>query len=110
VPLTISTAEIDWWETEGNYMRLHTAGASYLIRATAANLEQQLDPTQFLRIHRRFIVNVNRIVEVLPSFAGDGIVILRNGTRLRLSRTHRDGLLHRLDPKPLLTSVAAGSR
>ena len=93
--MTVRAADVDWWETEGNYMRLHTGGASYLIRATAASLEQQLDATQFLRIHRRFIVNVGRIAEVLPSFAGDGIVVLRNGTRLRLSRT-RDRLLHRL--------------
>jgi two-component system, LytTR family, response regulator len=96
VTTSVRAADVDWWETEGNYMRLHTGGASYLIRATAASLEQQLDGAQFLRIHRRFIVNLSRIADVLPSFAGDGIVVLRDGTKLRLSRTHRDRLLRRL--------------
>jgi DNA-binding LytR/AlgR family response regulator len=98
--MIVRTADVDWWETEGNYMRLHTNGVSYLIRATAASLERQLDASEFLRIHRRFIVNVGQIAEVLPSIAGDGIVILRNGTKLRLSRTHRERLSERMGIPP----------
>ncbi|MDB4878378.1 MAG: LytTr DNA-binding region [Gemmatimonadetes bacterium] len=92
----IRTADVDWWETDGNYIRLHVAGASHLIRMTAASIEPQLDPRAFIRIHRRYIVNVDRIVEVQPWFAGDAIIVLRNGAKLRLSRTYRERLHARL--------------
>lgn len=92
----VKTSDIDWWETDGNYMRLHVGGASHLIRMTAASIEPQLDPRVFLRIHRRYIVNIERIVEVQPWFAGDAIVVLRNGAKLRLSRTYRERLHTRL--------------
>jgi len=92
----VKTADIDWWETDGNYMRLHVGAASHLIRMTAASIEPQLDPRAFLRIHRRYIVNIERIVEVQPWFAGDAIVVLRNGAKLRLSRTYRERLHARL--------------
>jgi two-component system LytT family response regulator len=92
----VRTADVDWWETDGNYIRLHVGGASHLIRMTAASIEPQLDPRSFIRIHRRYIVNVDRIVEVQPWFAGDAIVVLRNGAKLRLSRTYRERLHARL--------------
>jgi two-component system, LytTR family, response regulator len=92
----VRTADIDWWETDGNYMRLHVGATSHLIRMTAASIEPQLDPRTFLRIHRRYMVNVDRIVEVQPWFAGDAIVVLRNGVKLRLSRTYRERLHARL--------------
>ena len=92
----VRTADVDWWETDGNYMRLHVGGTSHLIRMTAASIEPQLDPRAFIRIHRRYIVNVDRIVEVQPWFAGDAIVVLRNGAKLRLSRTYRERLHARL--------------
>ncbi len=92
----VRTADVDWWETDGNYIRLHVGGTSHLIRMTAASIEPQLDPRSFIRIHRRYIVNVDRIVEVQPWFAGDAIVVLRNGAKLRLSRTYRERLHTRL--------------
>jgi two-component system, LytTR family, response regulator len=92
----IRTADVDWFETEGNYMRLHVGRASHLIRTTAAELETQLDPREFVRIHRRYLVNLERVVEVQPWFAGDAIVVLRDGTKLRLSRTHREQFHARL--------------
>ncbi|MGH7619344.1 MAG: LytR/AlgR family response regulator transcription factor [Gemmatimonadaceae bacterium] len=104
----VKTVDIDWWETDGNYMRLHVAGASHLIRMTAASIEPQLDPRVFLRIHRRYIVNVDRIVEVQPWFAGDAIVVLKNGSKLRLSRTYRERLHARLGARTDdTTSVSA---
>lgn len=92
----IRTADVDWLETDGNYIRLHVGGASHLLRMTAAAIEPQLDQRAFLRVHRRFIVNVDRIVEVQPWFAGDAILVLRNGAKLRVSRTYRERLHARL--------------
>ena len=92
----VRTGDIDWWETDGNYVRLHVGASSHLIRATATSIEGQLDPRQFLRIHRRYIVNIDRVAEVQPWFGGDSIVLLRGGTKLRLSRTYRERLHSRL--------------
>jgi two-component system LytT family response regulator len=92
----IRTADVDWLETDGNYIRLHVGNTNHLLRTTAAALEPQLDPRAFIRVHRRYIVNVDRIVEVQPWFAGDAILILRNGARLRVSRTYRERLHARL--------------
>jgi two-component system, LytTR family, response regulator len=92
----IRVADIDWFATEGNYVRIHLGGSSFLVRLTAASIEPQLDPSAFIRIHRRYIVNVDRIVEVQPWFAGDAIVVLKNGAKLRMSRTFRERLHARL--------------
>ncbi|MEP6492575.1 MAG: LytTR family DNA-binding domain-containing protein [bacterium] len=103
----VRTADVDWWETDGNYIRLHVGGTSHLIRMTAAAIEPQLDPRSFIRIHRRYIVNVDRIVEVQPWFAGDAIVVLRNGAKLRLSRTYRERLHARLGARSDVTEGSA---
>jgi two-component system LytT family response regulator len=66
--------------------------AATLDSALHAYFDAQLDPGRFTRIHRRYIVNLDRIVEIQPWFAGDAVVALRSGAKLRLSRTHRAGL------------------
>ena len=96
----VRVADVDWWETDGNYVRLHVGAASHLIRSTAASIEPQLDPRAFIRIHRRYIVNVDRIVEVQPWFAGDAVAVLRTGAKLRVSRTYRERLHARLGARP----------
>jgi two-component system, LytTR family, response regulator len=92
----VRAADVDWFETDGNYLRLHVGKTSHLIRGTATELEKQLDPKQFVRIHRRYLVNLDRVAEVQPWFAGDAIVILRDGTKLRMSRSHRASFHSRL--------------
>jgi two-component system LytT family response regulator len=82
--------EIDWIEASGNYVTLHVASASYLIRQTMNDLEASLNPQQFLRIHRSTIVNIDRVKELQPLFHGDFAMILQNGTRLTLSRNYRN--------------------
>ena len=82
--------QVDWIEAEGVYVRLHTGEKAYLLRESLSNVEERLDPGQFMRIHRSTIVNVGRIREIVPHFNGGSIVMLRDGTRLKLSRTYRD--------------------
>ena len=84
--------EIDWIEAAGNYVRLHTSRDSHLVRDTMNNVESRLDTSRFLRIHRSTIVNLERIKELQPWFHGDYVVLLRDGTRLTLSRSYRDRL------------------
>ncbi len=84
--------EIDCIQAEGNYVRVHSAAKSYLLRATISGLEAQLDPRVFLRIHRSAIVKLDRIKELQPWFHGEYHVILQTGQKLTLSRNYRANL------------------
>jgi two-component system LytT family response regulator len=88
----LNTDEIDWIEAEGNYVNIHTGKKSYLLRETISSLEAQLDPKEFVRIHRSAIVNINRIKELQPWSHGEYHIILHDGTRLTLSRSYREKL------------------
>jgi two-component system LytT family response regulator len=92
----VKTSDVDWVQAEGNYVRVHAGSVSHLIRETLGAVESILDPEQFSRIHRSTIVNLDRIRELQPWFAGDYVVILKDGTQLRLSRTYREHLQTRL--------------
>ena len=81
--------EIDWIEADGYHVRLHAGARTHLHRASLATLEQQLDPDEFVRIHRSTIVRVARVREMEPYFHGEYTVVLADGTRLKLSRTYR---------------------
>jgi len=90
--LLIDVSDIDWVGADGDYVRIHAAGKSHLLRDTMAAMEERLDPATFVRIHRSAIVNVDRIRELRPYSSREYSVILRDGTRLRLSRRYRDRL------------------
>jgi two-component system, LytTR family, response regulator len=92
----VRTRDIDWCEAAGNYVRLHVGSQTHLVRGTMGHIESQLDPAQFVRIHRSAIVNVDRIQELHSSFGGEYVVLLHDKTRLTLSRGYRDGLQSRL--------------
>jgi two-component system, LytTR family, response regulator len=89
----VETERVDWLEAAGNYVRLHVGTRTHLVRATLAGLLQSLDPARFVRIHRSRIVNLDRVKEVQPWVGGDYVAILKDGRRLRVSRTFRDDLL-----------------
>jgi len=82
--------EIDWIETHGNYLKVHTGRESHLIRGTMQSLETKLDPEKFVRVHRSVIVNVEKIKEIYPRSNGDQDLVLQNGRQLMLSRNYRD--------------------
>lgn len=84
--LFLKPDEIDWIEAEGDYVKFHAGSRGYLMRETMTQLEARLDPQQFVRIHRSAIVNLDRLQKLSPSFAGEYAVILRDGTKLKLSR------------------------
>ena len=88
--------EIDWIEAAGNYVRLHVGTTSHLLRETMNAIEGRLDPEKFFRIHRSRIVNMERIQEMQPWLNGEYAVVLRNGTRVPLSRGYREKLQERL--------------
>ena len=88
----LKTDDIDWIEAADNYVSLHVGAETHLHRETMSSLAEQLSPKKFLRISRSTIVNVERIKELQPLFHGDYVVILRNGTKLNLSRNYREAL------------------
>jgi two-component system LytT family response regulator len=90
--LLLKTDDIDWIEAADNYVNLHVGNESHLFRETMTALEAKLPPDKFIRIGRSAIVNVERIKELQPMFHGEYTVILRNGTRLTLSRNYREKL------------------
>ena len=90
--LFLKTEEIDWIEADDNYVRLHAAGKTHLLRRTMNELEAALAPEQFARIHRSAIVNLDRVRELQPLFNGEALIVLLDGTELKLSRSRRESL------------------
>jgi two-component system LytT family response regulator len=88
--ILLPTDEIDWIESYGNYLKLHTGRESHLIRGTMQSLEAKLDPEKFVRVHRSTIVNIEKIKEIYPRSNGDQDLVLQNGQQLMLSRKYRD--------------------
>jgi two-component system LytT family response regulator len=89
-------AEIDWIEAAGVYVNLHAAGKEFLYRASLTDIAERLDPQRFIRIHRSAIVNIESIVQLEPASHGEFEVVLKNGSRARVSRTYRTQLEQRL--------------
>ncbi len=84
----IRAEDVDWIEGDGNYVRLHVGKSSHRIRVSLKALAPQLDPRRFARVHKSAIVNLDRIKEVQPWFAGDYTAILHGGHQVRVSRTY----------------------
>jgi two-component system LytT family response regulator len=82
--------EIDWMEAAGNYVKLHVGSETHLMRETMNKLEEQLNPQQFIRIHRSTIINIAKIKELQPYFNGEYTVTLQNNTTVILSRGYRE--------------------
>ncbi len=88
--------DVDWIEAQGDYICLHTQGKRHLVREKISEMETQLSPDHFLRIHRSTMINVARIKEMQPLFHGEYAVVLQDGTRLTMSRSFRDRVFDRL--------------
>jgi two-component system LytT family response regulator len=90
--LLVKAADIVYIGAEGNYIRLHTVAGEHLMRETMAGILARLDPALFRRIHRSHIVNLDHVNKLLPWFGGDSLVMMADGSRLTLSRNHREAL------------------
>ncbi len=88
----LDTAEIDWIEAYGNYVRFHAGKESYAVRSGIGQLADRLDPGEFVRIHRSTVVNVRKIKELEPCDNGEYIVVLKDGKQLSCSRGYAAGL------------------
>lgn len=85
--------EVEWFESDGNYVVLHQGENEPRIRSTLAGLEEALDPRRFVRVHRSAIINLDFLKEVQPWFSGDYLAIMIGGQHIRVSRRYKDQLL-----------------
>ena len=90
--IVLAYADVDWIAAEGDYVRVFARGRGHLVRHTMTAMEARLDPGAFARIHRSTIVNVARVREIRAHGDRDYIVVLRDDTKLKMSRSYRDRL------------------
>ncbi len=93
--VALDPSSIDWVQSDGDYVRIFAGRRTFLHQATISAFANEL-PTQFVRVHRAAIVNVERISELAPLTNGDYSILLSTGARLKLARTRRAALAERL--------------
>jgi two-component system LytT family response regulator len=86
----VAVEQVDWVDSVDNYLRLHVGGRTHLCRGTLKELEQELDPARFARIHRAAIVAIDRIASIRSHASGGHELELRDGARLRSSRHYHE--------------------
>jgi two-component system LytT family response regulator len=90
----VAVREIERLEADGDYVAVHVRGRRHLVYLPLAEFERRLDPTQFLRIHRSHIVNLDFVSHLQPFDAGRLQVTMRDGTTLLASRVRSKELRH----------------
>ncbi|MGA2595799.1 MAG: protein kinase [Bryobacteraceae bacterium] len=95
----IPIERLDYVEAQDDYVSLHSEGKNYLKQQTISSLESSLDPQQFVRIHRSYIVNLERVSRIEPYTKDSRIAILADGTQLPVSRAGYDRLKSLLDQR-----------
>ena len=97
--LFVKSTALEWIAAEGNYARLHTPEASYLIRESLQNLESELDPELFVRVHRSAIVNIERVRKLILGPDGAFSIVLQSDATVSLGPTYRERLEELLGQK-----------
>jgi len=88
----VPVKQIDWIESSGNYVTIHAGVSQHLLRETMKGMESRLDPREFRRIHRNYIVNMARVAELHPWSGEEHVLVLRSGAKLPVSRRYRRNL------------------
>jgi two-component system, LytTR family, response regulator len=94
----VRAVDVDWFEADRNYVRMHVGKMAYAVRSTLHGVERRLDPERFVRVHRSSILNIERLDRLEPLFHGEYAAFLRDGTRLQVSRTYGSQLRRLLQP------------
>ena len=92
----VKVEDIIWIEADNQYIKLHTATRSHLLRESLTGMESQLDGRNFVRVHRSGIVNINFIDNLESHFNGEYIITMSNGSAVKLSKTYREALKKRI--------------
>jgi len=83
----VATSSVDHIEAQDDYVQVSAAGKAWLKNQRMSELEAQLDPQVFIRIHRSWIVNVGAIARIEPASKDNYCAVLKDGTRLPISRS-----------------------
>jgi two-component system, LytTR family, response regulator len=83
----IPVDSVDFVESQDDYISIRAAGKNYLKEQAISDLEQQLPPQEFVRIHRRFLLNISRLAKIELSEKENRIAILLDKTQLPISRS-----------------------
>ena len=84
----VPVEQVDWIDVADNYLQLHTGAKTHLYRSTMKEIEEELEPSRFVRIHRCVMVAIDRIAAIHAQDVGGYLVELRDGTQLRSSRAY----------------------
>ena len=95
----IPIGKLDYAEAQDDYIALASEGKKHLKQQTISSLETLLDPSRFLRVHRSYIVNLERVAKIEPYGKDTHLAILNDGTRLPVSRSGYGRLRAVLDQK-----------
>ena len=90
----IETSDIDWVDAAGDYMCIHVGDDIHVMRITMKDLEMQLDPKIFQRVHRSTIVNLDKVTKVRSHANGEFHLMLVNGVSIKMSRSYKDKVSH----------------
>jgi len=88
----IPSEQVDYVEAQDDYVAVHAAGHSHLKHQTLSELSETLDPERFVRVHRSYLVNVDRIARVELIAKDQRVIILRDGKQLPVSRSGHERL------------------
>ena len=94
VTTLLPIVDITWIEAAGDYMCIHSGSKVHVMRSTMKQLEAKLNPTIFQRIHRSTIVNLDYIEKICSHINGEYFLILKDGSRIKMSRSYRDKIKH----------------
>ncbi|MEW6992287.1 LytR/AlgR family response regulator transcription factor [Colwelliaceae bacterium 6441] len=86
----VPVKDILWIEAAGDYMCVHTEDNTHILRKTMKQLEESLDPKQFIRSHRSTIVNKNYIEKFCSQLNGEYYLVMKNGKQVKVSRSYKD--------------------
>ena len=90
----VPVKDIDWVDAAGDYMCVHVQGQTHIMRTTMKELEAQLDPNIFQRVHRSTIVNLQRVDKVSSHINGEFHLTLSCGSSLKMSRSYKEKVKH----------------
>lgn len=82
----IPVDQLDYAEAQDDYVALHSASKTYLKQQTISSLETSLDPARFVRVHRSFLLNLDRVSKIEPYTKDTRLAILADGARVAVSR------------------------
>lgn len=85
----VEANNIDWVDAAGDYMCIHERGQTHIMRATMKQLESQLDPERFPRVHRSTIVNIESVEKIVSHSNSEYFLLLKCGERLKMSRSYK---------------------